>query len=145
MWTYDYSVETSADPAVIFELFRDVTTWPRWNAGVESMELDGPFAAGITGTMKVPGQDPLRMRLLSVDEGRGFEDETEFPGAGIAVRVRHVLTAIDGGRTRITYAVSIDGPAAATLGPVIGPEITADFPAVVAALLSEATSATSPR
>lgn len=143
MWTYDYSAETTADPDAIFDLFRDVTSWPRWNAGVESMELDGPFAAGTTGTMKVPGQDPLRMRLVWVEPGRGFEDETDIPGAGIVVRVRHALAALDRGRTRITYGVTIDGPAAEALGPVLGPQITADFPDVIATLIIEAEAATS--
>jgi hypothetical protein len=145
MWTYDCSAETSARPEVILELFRDVSTWPRWNAGVESMELDGPFMPGTTGTMKVPGQDPMRMRLIAVDEGRGFEDETEIPGAGVVVRVRHALTVLDSSRTRIDYGFIIDGPAADTLGPVIGPDITADFPSVLAALIAEAEAATAPR
>jgi len=145
MWTYDYSAETVAEPEAIFDLFRDVATWPRWNPGVESMELDGAFAAGTTGTMKTPGQDPLRMRLLSVEDGRGFEDETEIPGAGVVVRVRHALSTLSDGRTRITYGVTIDGPAADAVGPEIGPEITADFPAVVAALISEAEAASSRR
>ena len=145
MWTYDYSAETVAEPEAIFDLFRDIATWPRWNPGVESMELDGAFAAGTTGTMKTQGKDPLRTRLLSVEEGRGFEDETEIPGAGVVVRVRHALTTLSDGRTRITYSVTIDGPAADAVGPEIGPEITADFPAVVAALISEAEAATSRR
>ncbi|MGD0195393.1 MAG: SRPBCC family protein [Candidatus Dormibacteria bacterium] len=145
MWTYDCSAETSARPDVIFDLFRDVSTWPRWNAGVESMDLDGPFVAGTTGTMKVPGQDPMRMRLTAVDTGRGFEDETEIPGAGVVVRVRHALTVLDNGRTRIDYGATIDGPAADTLGPIIGPDITADFPSVLTALIAEAEAATSQR
>jgi hypothetical protein len=45
MWTYECSGETGADTVVIFDLFRDVTTWPRWNPGVEWMQLDGPFVA----------------------------------------------------------------------------------------------------
>jgi hypothetical protein len=145
MWTYDYSAESTARPDRIFDLFRDVTTWPHWNPGVEWMELDGPFAAGTTGTMKVPGQDPLRMPLVWVEDDLGFEDETEIPDAGVVVRVRHALKDVGEGLTRITYEVTIDGPAAGDLGPTIGPEITADFPAVVAALISQAEAATSLR
>jgi hypothetical protein len=108
MWTYDYSAESTARPDRIFDLFRDVTTWPHWNPAVEWMELDGPFAAGTTGTMKVPGQDPLRMRLVWVEDDLGFEDETEIPGAGVVVRVRHALKDVGEGLTRITYEVTID-------------------------------------
>jgi hypothetical protein len=141
MWTYEHSAETSAALDAIFALFQNVSTWPQWNPGVESMVLDGPFAAGTTGTMKVPGQEPMRMRLVSVDPAHGFEDETPIPDAGIVVHVRHVLTPLESGGTRITYGMTIDGPAADAVGPQLGPEITNDFPAVVAALIAMAEGA----
>jgi len=45
---------------------------------------------------------------------------------------------LDGGGARITYRMEITGPAAETLGPQIGPEISADFPQVLAALAERA-------
>jgi hypothetical protein len=39
---------------------------------------------------------------------------------------------------RITYRATIDGPAADAVGPIIGPDITADFPDVLVALASRA-------
>ena len=46
------------------------------------------------------------------------------------------------GADPVVISVAIDGPAAGTLGPVIGPEVTAEFPQVVAALIAEAEAAT---
>ena len=33
--------------------------WKTWNAGIEHIDIDGPFAAGTWFTMKPPGEDPL--------------------------------------------------------------------------------------
>ena len=44
------------------------------------------------------------------------------------------------GKTRVVYRTEITGPAAAQVGPQLGPEITADFPDVLAALVHLAES-----
>jgi Polyketide cyclase / dehydrase and lipid transport len=134
MWSVEHSLDTRARPATVFDLYRDVAGWPRWDAGLERMQLDGPFAVGTTGTMVVAGQPPLRLRLVWVEEGRGFEDETTIPDAGVVVHVRHELQPLEHGGTRITHTLSVQGPNADTLGPTIGPAISADFPQTLAAL-----------
>lgn len=134
MWTYAHSLTTTASADAILALYADVATWPAWDAGLDRLELDGPFAAGTTGTMFATGQQPLRIRLKTVDAGRGFEDETPVPDAGVVVRVRHCLEPVGQGGTLITHTVTIHGPASDTVGPQIGPAITADFPQTMAAL-----------
>ena len=61
MWTVEHSIVTNAAPAAIHSLFADVATWPEWNKGIEWVTLDGPFAAGTHGQMKVPGQEPFAL------------------------------------------------------------------------------------
>lgn len=141
MWTYEHSVETRAGADAVFALFSGVDTWPEWNAGVERMELDGPFVAGTAGRMTQPGQAPLASQLIWVEEGHGFEDETQVPSAGVVVRVRHELEALSHGGTRITYRCVVDGLAADEVGPMV----TADFPAVMAALSARAEEAAARR
>ena len=138
MWTYQHSLETSAAAGAIFEILRDTGRWREWNAGVERIDLDGPFATGTSGVMAIPDQGSLPFRLAWVGEGRGFEDETEVPGAEVVVRVRHSLEPLAAGGTRITYRATVEGRAAEALGPEIGPAVTADFPEVIAALAARA-------
>jgi hypothetical protein len=84
--------------------------------------------------MVLPDHTALPFRLAWVREGRGFEDETEIPGPDVLVRVRHSLEPLATGGTRITYRATVEGPASKTIGPEIGPAVTADFPEVMAAL-----------
>ncbi len=144
MWTAEHSIETEASPEAISQQFEDVARWPEWNAGTECVELDGPFTAGTTGRMKVPGQVAFGFRLIAVDPS-GFEDETPFPDAGIVVRVRHTIEQLDQGRVRIVYRTTIDGPNADALGPALGPQITADFPTVLEALVTRVRPVSAPR
>jgi len=132
MWTYEHSIETAASPESIWPLYTDVPAWPRWDQGLEWVTLDGPFAAGSTGSLKVPGQDPLPFTILDVRPLEGFSDETYIPG--LAIRFDHSLERTSSGKTRITHRVSITGPGAAEAGPHLGPQITADVPEAMESL-----------
>jgi hypothetical protein len=127
-WSTEQSIEASASAAAIWALFRDVAGWKDWNAGVEHCELEGPFASGTWFTMKTPGQDAFRSRLLDVRETEHFVDETRV--GDLVVRVAHRIEPLTGGGTRITYRLSAEGPEAAQIGPAIA----SDFPDVLAAL-----------
>jgi hypothetical protein len=137
MWQDEHSIVADVSAEAIRALFEDVAGWPEWNAGAEWVELDGPFVAGTTGRMKIPDQEPLEFRLVYVGPD-GFEDETPIPDAGIVVRVRHSIEPFDAGRVRIVYRTTIDGQEADSVGPAIGPQISADFPSVLAALVERA-------
>ncbi|HEX6525654.1 MAG TPA: SRPBCC family protein [Streptosporangiaceae bacterium] len=141
MWEYEYSVETTAAAEVLWRHWTDMAAWPAWNAGIETIEADGPFQAGTTFTMTPPGEDPVPMTLTEVVPGERFTDEMD--AGDFVVRTVHRLDPITDGRTRITYRTEITGPAAGQVGPELGPAITADFPDVLAALveLAEVTAA----
>src|SRR5919204_2001105 len=100
-FTYRHVVETDVSPEAVWSLYEDVTSWPSWDAEAELVTRDGPFATGVTGTMKFRGQDPLEYRLTHVEPLREFVDET--PVGDVLVRVAHRLDPPDSGRLRITY------------------------------------------
>lgn len=135
-WEYQYETVTAAAPGSVWRHWSDMLTWPEWNAGIAKIEIDGPFQVGTMFTMTPPGEDPVRMRLTEIVPGASFTDEAD--GGDFVVTTVHRLRPADGGGTRITYRTEITGPAAAEIGPQIGPEITADFPEVLAALAARA-------
>jgi len=131
-WTIEHSIDANARPETVWAFFRDVGGWQTWNAGVVSSELDGPFVTGAWFTMTPAGGDPLRSQLLDVRENECFVDETEV--GELVVIVHHRLTPLGDGRTRISYALSANGPGASEIGPMIA----TDFPDVLASLKDRA-------
>jgi Polyketide cyclase / dehydrase and lipid transport len=136
VWRGEYGIETSATPDIIWSIFRDVPGWKNWNAGIERIDIDGPFSTGTWLTMKSPGENPLRSRLIEVRENECFVDETRI--GDLAITVAHRIESLGAGRTRVAYAVEASGPEASAIGPAVA----SDFPEVLAALakLAEARS-----
>jgi hypothetical protein len=132
VWTSEHSVEAVATPEAVWGLWSDVASWPRFDDGIERVELAGPFEVGSEGALTPVGGEPLPFRLVAVRPLEGFTDETELPGA--VLRFRHRLERLGGGRVRITHAFEFDGPAAQELGAAMGEEMSAGIPASLAAL-----------
>ncbi|HEY2346543.1 MAG TPA: SRPBCC family protein [Xanthomonadaceae bacterium] len=138
MWTHEHSIETSATPERIWNLFADVEGWKAWNAGIEDIALHGPFVAGTRFFMRPPGDEGFTSTLVRVEPGQGFTDETVIDGT--RVLVHHEIGRTPAGDTRITYRTEITGPGAGEFGPMV----TADFPQVLEALRNLAELSTRP-
>jgi hypothetical protein len=138
MWTSEHSIETTATPDAIWRLWTDVRGWPSWNRDIERIELAGPFAAGSTIVMTPIGGEPIELRIAEAVEPESFVDEADL--GEVVVRTLHRVQRVDDERARITYRMEITGPAADTVGPQIGPEISGDFPETLAALIGRASA-----
>ncbi len=136
MWSTEHSVETTAAPETVWKLWTDVGNWPRWNADLDRAELTGPFAPGGEITMFPREDDPIELSIAEADEPERFVDQADL--GPVVVRTAHRVERLGPDRSRIVYRMEITGPEADTLGPQIGPEITADFPAVLAKLAAVA-------
>ncbi|MGA5037152.1 SRPBCC family protein [Streptomyces capoamus] len=132
MWQYQHSIESSATPEAIWRLWADVENWGTWNAEIEKIEMDGPFAPGTQITMTPPGDDPVLLHIAEAVENELFVDEARFDG--LLLRTIHRIDRIDQNRIRVTYRMEITGAGADEAGPQIGPGITADWPETMAAL-----------
>ena len=78
-------------------------------------------------------QEPIQLRIVEATVGERFVDEADL--GDVIVRTTHTVERIAAGRARVVYRMEITGPQAETLGPQIGPEISADFPEVLARLV----------
>src|SRR5262249_27466593 len=136
MWAAEHSIETSALPEQIWRLWADVGGWPEWNGDIERIELDSSFAPGERIVMTPIGQDPIELRIVEAVEPAFFVDEADF--GDILVRTMHRVEQVANERSRVIYRMEIDGPAADTLGPELGPAISADFPETLASLVAHA-------
>jgi polyketide cyclase/dehydrase/lipid transport protein len=136
MWAHEQSIETGARPEQIWRLWANVAEWPEWNGDIERIALVGPFAAGGTILMTPFGDEPIELHITEAVEPELFVDEADM--GEILIRTIHRVEPIDSDRARITYRMEITGPGADTLGPQVGPEISDDFPQILAGLATRA-------
>ncbi|WP_250280584.1 MULTISPECIES: SRPBCC family protein [unclassified Frankia] len=132
MWEYEHSATAEVTAEAVWKLYVDTASWSIWDTGIVGLALDGPFVPGTTGKLTPKGQDPVIITLVEVEENRSFIDEANL--GGIVLRAIHRLEPLADGRTRITHRIEITGPAADTLGPQIGPAVTAGVPETIATL-----------
>ena len=138
MWHTEHSIETSASPDAIWRLWADVPGWKSWNAGIEKVDIHGPFRTGTRISMTPTGAPPVEMTLGEVRVNEVFVDQT--PIENILVTVYHRIERISAARIRIIYRMEIAGDGADTLGAALGSGISGDFPEVLAALVQRAES-----
>jgi hypothetical protein len=136
VWTTAHNIETDAEPEIIWGMWSDVSRWREWNADLERAEISGPFAAGSMVTMFPRDGEPIELQIAGAEEPEMFVDEADL--GAVVVRTIHRIDRLDGERIRIVYSMEITGPEADTVGPQLGPEISADFPEVLALLVERA-------
>jgi hypothetical protein len=136
VWTTEHNVETDAQPEVIWGMWSDVSRWPEWNADLERAEISGPFAAGSRITMFPHEGEPIELQIAEAVGPQMFVDEADL--GPVVVRTIHRIDSLEDERIRIVYGMEITGPEADTVGPQLGPAISADFPDVLASLVERA-------
>src|SRR2546430_9015158 len=120
------SVETSASPAAVWKVWSDTSTWQEWNPDVQSMTLNGPFAAGTSGTMKTK-QGTRQVQLTEVVPGRSFRLETTvIPLTRFAFECQ--VVAGSAGKTSTSQAIRVGGPLGVGGGGMMGSPIANNLP-----------------
>jgi hypothetical protein len=123
-WTFEHSVECGVTVESAWKFWTDVSNWAL-DADVESIEIDGPFAAGARGFTNSKSSGRVDWRVV---EARPERAVIEFPAPGATGRF--VWTFEDfGGRTRMTQRCTLEGEQAEALAKAIGPSLEAGIPA----------------
>src|SRR5262249_5474327 len=97
---------------------------------------DGPFAVGGRILMTPIGQETVELRIAEALEPLLFVDEADL--GDVVIRTTHRVDRVGNERSQVTYRMEITGAAADTLGPQLGPAISADSPERLAALVARA-------
>jgi hypothetical protein len=130
------SVETVASPQSVWKVWSDTSRWQEWNPDVQSMTLNGPFAAGTTGTMKTK-QGTRAIELTEVMPGKSFRLETTvIPLTRFAFECQVVPGP--SGKTTISQAIRVGGPLGGLVGGMMGRQIADSFPALLQGLARKA-------
>jgi hypothetical protein len=124
---YGTSVETTASPEKVWQVWSDMSTWGDWNPNVSTMEWQGGFASGTTGVMNTRAGQHHKMQLVDVRPGRGFALLTAVvPGTRFRFNCR-IEPPVAAGRTRISQTVEVLGPLGPVMGGMLGPQVSKEF------------------
>lgn len=136
---YGTSVETTASPEQVWRVWSDMSTWGEWNPNVSTMDWKGGFVSGSTGVMNTRAGQHHKMQLVDVVPRRSFALETAVvPGTKFRFNCRIEPAA---GKTKVTQTVEVGGLLGPVLGGMLGPQVSKDFPTLLANLAKKAESA----
>jgi hypothetical protein len=132
-----HTVETTASPEAVWDIWQDVSNWNTWDPGIEFSTIDGPFKAGTTGTLKPKGGPLVHTKLTSVQPKRMFVDEAKLTLARIIVT--HSLTE-SAGKTYVTHQIEMTGPLAFLFAFLIGRNMKKNLPQEMRKMVKKAES-----
>ena len=136
MAAHGESLGTQAPPEKVWRIWSDTSTWPAWNPDVEEVNLDGPFATGVAGTMRTRSGGQHRIVIADVEAGRSFLLESDgVPATRLLFKCEVVPS---GAGSRISQSVTLKGPLAFALGPMLGGRIAQSFRPLLGGLAAAA-------
>lgn len=135
MWTTAHTDHSPLPADQIWRTFADVHSGRLTLPGGDRFVAQGELAVGTRLAVTPAGQETMTSTVTEFDPGRRYADVTELDG--ITLTFSHDFVD-DGSGTAVTHRLQIDGPAADAVGPELGPQISADFPDAMRALLAAA-------
>ncbi|MCP4476417.1 MAG: polyketide cyclase [Gammaproteobacteria bacterium] len=121
----------------IWQLWTNIDQWPRWNPGIDSCKLHGPFAVGSHFTLKPKSGPEVNIEIVEVDNLYQFTDCTQFPGAKLYGH--HEMVECPEG-LKLTTAVTMTGEMADSWWQKVGAQVAEKLPAQTDALVALAKS-----
>lgn len=130
MPNFAHRTRTAAPPGAVFSLYKDVASWPAWDADTLAVSLPG-LTVGATGWLKPRKGPKVRLEVVEVTQDRSFTVQAALPFC--RMRFGHDLRAA-AGETTIEHSVRFDGPLAFVFRRLIGRDIDRSLPETLAAL-----------
>lgn len=106
-YEFAHIIECPVGRDFAWRFWSDVGNWAAVDPAVESVTLNGPFAAGTRGTTKPLGSPPVGWELIEVQAGKSAAIGLSVPGA--VVRFFWAFEDAASGGTLITQRVTLEG------------------------------------
>jgi len=123
-WTFQHSALSRVTPEFAWTFWTNVDNWAL-DADVESVEIDGPFAAGARGFTNSKSSGRIEWRIAEAQPGRAV---IEFPLPGAVGRFTWTFEPTAEG-TRVTQTGVMEGEQAAAFATAAGPSLESGIPA----------------
>lgn len=122
------TVATKASPDTIWNIWKDVENWKKWDHGIEFSHIEGPFDIGTKGTLKPKGGPVVPTVLTHVKPLNAFVAESRLFLARIIVS--HDMTGI-----HVTHQIEMKGPLAFLFAFLIGRKMKKNLPQEMLAMV----------
>lgn len=120
-----HTLETKATPAQIWNVWKDVENWKKWDQDIELSQIDGPFQAGTTGCTKFVGTPLFKTLLTQVEPFKLVVQEAYLSFAKVvSYQSMHQVA----GKTQVTFTVEILGPLSLFFACMLGRFIKKKIP-----------------
>jgi hypothetical protein len=108
MWIRKHSqVYNNITKEKIWDLWKDVNNWHKWDNDIEHGRIDSPFAVGNYFFIKPKGMSEINLQLVEVEEKRKYTDLYKFFGAKLYGS--HEIEELKEG-VRLTTSIKVTGP-----------------------------------
>lgn len=135
-WTTSHTAVTSLPAEQLWATYTAMLRGELVLPGGDRFEPEGTLAEGTRVAVTPAGQDTLSSVITVFEPPHLCTDRTMF--GELVLDFSHHFETVDAG-TRITHSLVISGPGADLAGPDLGPQISADFPDQMDALIAAAT------
>lgn len=126
-WETTSTLEADVAPSRVWEeAYADAGAWPKWNAEIKRAGLDGPLAVGAKAKIVFRTGLRLRFHVVECEDGRLFTDESRLPGSRMGHR--HLIETTEGGGSRLTNTIYIEGALAPLWRRILGPAAARALP-----------------
>lgn len=128
---------TTASEQAVWDLWADVPARPRWDDALAWARVDGTFALGATGEVKLRDQPPRRFEVIEYDPPHSYADRFFLP-MGARMDWHHSVIDLGDGHREVTFRINVTGPTAVVLTPVLRHILEEALPPTVETLIDVA-------
>ncbi|QII72330.1 SRPBCC family protein [Apibacter sp. B2966] len=87
----------------VWNLWKDVNNWNKWDEGIQSIRLEGNFQKGGKVFMIGDNPDEIQIEITDVKEEISFSDITKLPFGSI--KTHHEIERLEGGNIKLTHKI----------------------------------------
>jgi Polyketide cyclase / dehydrase and lipid transport len=123
-----HTVETTANPDKIWQIWTDVANWNQWDSGLKSSEMTEKFTLDATGSIISLEGRKSKFKVVDFKEGKSYTFKTNLLFGGLYVKR---FWEIKNGKTAFTHEVWFSGLTGGIFAGQFGPTFRKMLPDVL--------------
>jgi hypothetical protein len=104
---YSTTVQFTCSPQIVYEFYKDVANWKKWDEELEYASLNAPFENNSIGVIKPKGNSELSFKLQNVIVDNGFDQIMNLPFGSKFILTRRIKTL--GNQCEVTHTGCFEG------------------------------------